>query len=68
MTPEELKNKRKLLGMTQVELADDLEVSEGAIRAWESGRTAIPKMAARLISMMEVNLCPTCNQPLPKAA
>jgi DNA-binding transcriptional regulator YiaG len=41
MTPRDLRNLRRALGMTQQELAAALGVSEQSIYYWESGRRRI---------------------------
>ena len=62
MTTEELKQFRKLAGLTQKGLADRIGMSEAAIRGWESGRSDIPKMAEIALSTIVVETCPTCGQ------
>jgi DNA-binding XRE family transcriptional regulator len=42
MTPTELTERRKALGLTQTELAKALGVSRATIAAWEGGRFNIP--------------------------
>jgi DNA-binding transcriptional regulator YiaG len=49
MTPDELKQARAALGMTQAQLAQELEVSEDAVRGWETGRRPIRKTVATTV-------------------
>lgn len=41
MSPEELREARSVLGLTQAKLADALGVQRGAVRDWESGKIPI---------------------------
>ncbi|MGC4017533.1 MAG: helix-turn-helix domain-containing protein [Luteolibacter sp.] len=50
MTAEELKEIRKSrMKMTQLELADLLQVSIHAVQAWEQDKNPVPKSIAQLI-------------------
>jgi transcriptional regulator with XRE-family HTH domain len=42
MQPEQLKEWRARLGLTQVEAAGALRVSAGALTKWEQGRRRVP--------------------------
>ena len=44
MTPDEFKQARKVLGLSQSKMAHQLEVSYQTIQAWEQGRNAISKV------------------------
>lgn len=57
MTPAELKQARAALGMTQAQLAQELEVSEDAVRDWETGRRPIRKTVATTV--LHILHCPT---------
>jgi DNA-binding XRE family transcriptional regulator len=41
---------RGLLGETQAELADAIEVSQGSVSFYESGATVLPEVAIRIVS------------------
>ena len=56
MTPDELKLARSVLGMTQAQLAKELEVSEDAVRYWETGRRPIRKTVATTV--LHILHCP----------
>ena len=49
MTPEEFKQARRDLKMTQREMADHLGCSLGAVRHWEQGDRRIPGSVIKLI-------------------
>jgi transcriptional regulator with XRE-family HTH domain len=49
MTPDRLDECRRILGWTNAELARRLDVREGSIRAWLSGRREIPPNLAHWI-------------------
>ena len=55
MTPDELRARRKALGMTQGELAQHLEVHWVTVQAWETGRRPIvrPKLLDRMLTALE---------------
>lgn len=54
MTPEEFKQRRKSLDITQQELADMWGHDARTIRRWESGQTEIPKLAWWGLDMLEM--------------
>lgn len=55
MTGQEIKNRRIALGLTQVELADELGISSIAIQHWENERRtpATPKMLDLALCWLE---------------
>jgi|ETNvirnome_6_100_1030635.scaffolds.fasta_scaffold85059_2 DNA-binding transcriptional regulator YiaG len=44
MTPDEFKQARGVLGLSQMKMANALEVSYQTIQAWEQGRNPINKV------------------------
>ena len=44
MTPEEFKQARKVLGLSQSKMSHKLEVSFQTVQAWEQGRNPISKV------------------------
>lgn len=44
MTPQQLKEKRLSLGLTQQALADELGKTRDAVAKWEGGKVPIPKI------------------------
>ena len=53
MTPAELTDARKALGLTQESLALAIGVSGGrTVRKWEAGDRAIPESIAKLVSIL----------------
>lgn len=56
MPGSEVREARELLGLTQQELAEDLELeskfSKDAVRAWESGKRVVPGPAGVAIRLM----------------
>ncbi len=56
MTKEELRQKRKNLGLTQIELAEELDVKNNTVARWESGvLPTIPKMVELAMQAIEMN-------------
>jgi DNA-binding XRE family transcriptional regulator len=53
MTTDELRRRRKALGMTQEQLARVLDVSRQSVYMWESGRTAIPALLELALRCLE---------------
>jgi DNA-binding XRE family transcriptional regulator len=53
MNTDELRRRRKALGMTQEQLAHVLGVSRQSVFMWESGRTAIPALLALALRCLE---------------
>ena len=56
MTPDELRQARAALGLTGLELANALDVSDRTVRAWESGTrdgkpSPIPQSIAVLVRL-----------------
>jgi len=49
MTPDELKETRKALGLTQQTTADWLEVDRVSVNRWEAGTNPVPGWAAKLL-------------------
>ncbi|MER3448145.1 MAG: transcriptional regulator [Candidatus Dadabacteria bacterium] len=52
MTPEELRQIRLRLGLSQMELAERLGVSISTVLSWEKGRRAISHVVALAIRCM----------------
>ena len=52
MTPEQLKQARQELGLTQQGLADKLGVKLAKIRNWEQGRNAVSDEGATAIKWL----------------
>lgn len=52
MTPAELVRAREVLGLTQAQLATELELSEDTIEHWESGAGKVPRVYARQIAWL----------------
>lgn len=48
-----LRKQRKVLGMTQVELAHALGVTGNTIARWERDEVGIPEPAARLVMLIQ---------------
>jgi len=44
-TPDQVREARLALGMTQVQFGEMLYVTERGVRKWESGETPIPMLA-----------------------
>lgn len=53
MTPKEFRHKRRVLGLTQVELAEVMGVSQSAISNWENGARGIDERTAKLLGFVE---------------
>jgi DNA-binding XRE family transcriptional regulator len=53
MNTDELRRRRKALGMTQEQLARVLGVSRQSVFMWESGRTAIPALLELALRCLE---------------
>jgi DNA-binding XRE family transcriptional regulator len=54
MDTDELRQRRKALGMTQEQLARVLGVSRQSVFMWESGRTAIPALLELALRCLEL--------------
>ena len=52
MTPEEFKRQREAVGLTQAALAGLIGVHQVTIARWETEMRRIPKMAARLMTLI----------------
>ena len=52
MTGSELKEARKMLGLNQEKLADEIGASLASVRNWEQGRCKVNRVAARQIQKM----------------
>jgi DNA-binding XRE family transcriptional regulator len=53
MDTDELRRRRKALGMTQEQLAHVLGVSRQSVFMWESGRTTIPALLELALRCLE---------------
>ena len=51
-TPQEIKEIRGKLGITQKELADEIGVSKRTVESWESGKRSPSNTACRIIEMV----------------
>ena len=56
MTKEDLKKRREILGLTQKELAQFLEVQENTVYRWESGILKIQKITELAFENIEAKL------------
>ena len=54
MSPQELRNKREFLNMTQKQLADRFCITDRTIRNYESGATDIPRTVEMALSALEL--------------
>lgn len=54
MSPQELRNKREFLNMTQKQLADRFCITERTIRNYETGATDIPRTVEMALSALEL--------------
>ena len=54
MSPQELKNKRLFMNLTQKQLADKFCITERTIRNYESGATEIPRTVEMALSALEL--------------
>ena len=63
MTPEEFKQRRIALGLTQQEVADIFNCSDGLVSQWETGAVPLKGMAMIAMSNLHLSACPTCNRP-----
>lgn len=54
MSPQELRNKREFLNLTQKQLADKFCITERTIRNYESGATDIPRTVEMALSALEL--------------
>jgi len=52
MNAEQLTRMRQKRGWTQMRLAEELEVTRGAVSRWEAGQRAISRPMARLITLL----------------
>lgn len=52
MTPEQFKEIRANLGLSQQAMADRLKVHRVTVARWETGKRAIPNTVAYLLSLM----------------
>jgi len=55
LEPAELRRRRRVLGLTQAELADGLAVSANTVARWERGELRIghPRQVARTLAWLE---------------
>lgn len=56
MTPEELRERRKLLKLSQEELAKRLDVTRQSVYMWERGETKPPGMLDLALRWLEYEL------------
>lgn len=54
MSPQELRNKRELMNLTQKQLADRFCITERTIRNYETGATDIPRTVEMALSALEL--------------
>ena len=54
MSPQELRNKRLFMNLTQKQLADKFCITERTIRNYESGATEIPRTVEMALSALEL--------------
>ncbi len=52
MTPKELTAARKKLGLSPTEMARAMGVSYDTYKSWQSGRRAMPAVAARCVELL----------------
>lgn len=64
MTAQQIKKIRKSLGLTQVQMAKVLGISQREITRYEKGDNGISRVAARLLNLLHVKpeLVETCKQ------
>lgn len=58
MTGEELKTRRTLLGLTQREMAEALQVSPNTVARWEREEMGMPGMIALALERLEAEAAP----------
>lgn len=58
MTPDELREIRERLGLTQTQLADLLETTQESVSRWETGVHRIPPLVAREVRRLERKMAP----------
>lgn len=57
LTPDQIRQSRKAQGWSQRELAKRLDVSNGLVGSWETGkRTPSPEMEAKLQKLLNITL------------
>jgi len=54
MKPEEIKEIRKKLGLTQKKFAEKLDVSDRTIRAWESGEKSPGRRSLKDLNILKL--------------
>lgn len=54
MSPQELRNKREFLNLTQKQLADKFCITERTVRNYETGATEIPRTVEMALSALEL--------------
>ena len=54
MSPQELRDKRLFMNLTQKQLADRFCITERTIRNYESGATEIPRTVEMALSALEL--------------
>ncbi|MBP8234615.1 MAG: helix-turn-helix transcriptional regulator [Rhizorhabdus sp.] len=58
MTPEELKNWRRRMKLSQAKAAEMIGCSRRGLQQWESGKTEIPKSIALAVAAVAFDLPP----------
>ncbi len=54
MSPQELRNRREFMNLTQKQLADRFCITERTIRNYETGATDIPRTVEMALSALEL--------------
>ncbi len=54
MSPQELRNRREFMNLTQKQLADRFCITERTIRNYETGATDIPRTVQMALSALEL--------------
>ena len=54
MSPQELRNRREFMNLTQKQLADRFCITERTVRNYETGATEIPRTVEMALSALEL--------------